>query len=54
MEESHKLLHYCAMGDTASVKRICLNPKIDLDAGDYDGRTPMHLAASEGHLDILK
>ena len=42
------------MGDLASVKRLCLNPKIDLDAGDYDRRTPLHLAASEGHLDILK
>ena len=27
---------------------------ISLDQGDYDKRTPLHLAASSGHLDIVK
>ena len=26
----------------------------DLDAGDYDGRTPLHLAAAEGRLEVVK
>ena len=26
----------------------------DLEAGDYDLRTPMHLAAAEGHLEVVK
>lgn len=26
----------------------------DLDQADYDGRTPLHLAASEGRIDIVK
>ena len=26
---------------------------VDVDKGDYDNRTPVHLAASEGHHEIL-
>ena len=26
----------------------------DLNEADYDGRTPIHLAASEGHLNVIK
>jgi glutaminase len=26
----------------------------DLDQADYDGRTPLHLAASEGQISIIK
>ena len=27
---------------------------VEYEVGDYDGRTPIHLAASEGHLKIVK
>jgi ankyrin repeat protein len=27
---------------------------VDLSVGDYDGRTPLHLAAAEGHFDTVK
>ena len=27
---------------------------IDLNGGDYDGRTPLHLAASEGHDKVVR
>lgn len=28
--------------------------KVDFNTGDYDQRTPLHLAASEGHLEVVK
>ena len=27
---------------------------VDVNTGDYDKRTPLHLAASEGHFDVVK
>ena len=30
------------------------NNGIELDDSDYDGRTCLHLACSEGHIDIVK
>lgn len=46
-------MHFCATGDLPGVKRLTMN-SIDCDVGDYDGRTALHLAASEGHLEILQ
>ncbi|KAK3090817.1 hypothetical protein FSP39_014919, partial [Pinctada imbricata] len=40
-------------GDVTAVRRYYLLG-IDMDIQDYDGRTALHLAASEGHLDCIK
>ncbi|KAK3091735.1 hypothetical protein FSP39_022257 [Pinctada imbricata] len=40
-------------GDVTAVRRYYLLG-IDMDIQDYDGRTALHLAASEGHLDVVK
>ena len=48
-----ELLHYAALGDLASLKRLAIMKDCDLNFGDYDGRTALHLAASEGHRDVV-
>lgn len=41
------------MGDLETLVRL-KNINADLNLGDYDKRTPLHLAAATGHLDIIK
>ncbi|XP_049946946.1 glutaminase kidney isoform, mitochondrial-like [Schistocerca serialis cubense] len=48
-----KLLFYAAMGDLLALKRFYLMG-FDMTKTDYDGRTPLHLAAAEGHLECVK
>lgn len=39
-------------GDVRTLMRLH-QEQFDLSAGDYDDRTPMHLAAAEGHSDVV-
>lgn len=43
----------CA-GNTAELLRLVREERIFVDACDYDKRTALHLAASEGHLSVVK
>jgi len=47
------LLFAAANGDCAAIRRYALSG-MDMCAADYDGRTALHLAAAEGHLDVVK
>ena len=55
-KRSHSAMHciYAAMsGDLQALKRYYLQG-LDLNASDYDGRTPLHVAASEGQLECVE
>ena len=47
------IIEICALGDLNSLKYYQLK-NINFDNSDYDGRTPLHLASSNGHLNIVK
>jgi glutaminase len=42
-----------ASGDLETISRLHIQG-LDINQGDYDRRTPLHLAAAAGHLDIVK
>ena len=53
LELGIQLLFASANGDLVYLRRAFMND-VDMDISDYDGRTPAHLAAAEGHLDCVK
>jgi glutaminase len=52
-ELSTQIIFAAANGDMLELRRAFLKD-IDLNNSDYDGRTALHLAAAEGHLECVK
>uniref|UniRef100_A0A3Q3B5D8 glutaminase n=1 Tax=Kryptolebias marmoratus TaxID=37003 RepID=A0A3Q3B5D8_KRYMA len=40
-------------GDVSALRRFALST-VDMDLKDYDSRTALHIAAAEGHIDVVK
>lgn len=47
------LIKASADGDVEEVN-YCIKASVDVSCSDYDKRTPLHLAASEGHVAVVK
>lgn len=47
------LLFSAASGDVTALRRFKLSG-MDVSLADYDGRTALHIAAAEGHLDFIR
>ena len=49
-----KILLATSKGDIRTVEEIVTENNVDLTQGDYDNRTPLHLACSEGHEQLVR
>jgi len=50
---TEQVIKFSSVGDLSALKRISIHES-DFRKGDYDNRTPLHLAASNGHLNVVK
>mmetsp|Transcript_31994 Transcript_31994/g.51668 ORF Transcript_31994/g.51668 Transcript_31994/m.51668 type:complete len:1406 (-) Transcript_31994:604-4821(-) len=56
-KEQEKIAALCSAAsknNLEEVKRLLLSSDLNVNAGDYDGRTALHLAASEGHVELVR
>jgi glutaminase len=53
LQDSMSVCWAASQGDLHELQRLYA-AGYDLSAADYDGRTGIHLASSEGHLDAVK
>ena len=52
MDNVINLIYAASCGDIDEIKRIEAKG-VDLNVSDYDGRTALHLAASEGQFEVV-
>ncbi|KMS93416.1 hypothetical protein BVRB_031700, partial [Beta vulgaris subsp. vulgaris] len=49
----YNLLSACASGDLSAVVKMVESDAVNVNLTDYDGRSPLHLAAGNGHGNIV-
>lgn len=49
----YKFCHAASCGNLPEIKTLVLSGA-DINTGDYDGRTALHIAASTGNLELVK
>lgn len=47
------IIQAASVNDVAEMRRL-VRSHVDVNDGDYDLRTPLHLGAAEGHLDVVE
>lgn len=52
-KQAGELCEAASKGDIEEIRKI-MHAGVDVNTGDYDGRTAMHLAASQGELETVK
>jgi ankyrin repeat protein len=52
--QNFKLIMACSIGNLNLVKKYINEEKIDPCSADYDQRTALHLAAQQGHLEVVE
>ena len=50
---TEKIIKFSSLGDLSALKQLRIKNG-DFSHGDYDNRTPLHLASSNGHLNVVK
>jgi len=50
---AEEIIKYSSLGDVSALKRLSITNG-NFSNGDYDNRTPLHLASSNGHLNVVK
>ncbi|MEM8984108.1 MAG: glutaminase A [Pseudomonadota bacterium] len=52
-DQTYQAIYAASVGDTNELKRLVARGH-DLNTADYDGRTPLHLAAAEGQIEVVR
>ena len=50
---SEYIIYFASVGDLAALKRLKFSD-INLNINDYDKRTPLHLAATNGNIEVVE
>jgi len=53
-DAQQRFIYFASRNMVARMKEIFESGNVIIDAGDYDNRNAMHLAAAEGHLDAIR